>query len=795
MPNSLVPVVRLLSFVAIAVACAGAELPANSWVQVAKDSEGARRFSSFRYVSEGDTFLLWGFMGHLTDDYGSPDRPWAGNREYDVVSFDLAARRWRNQFPREKEAEWSAHLPPVHECNSYQGITTGSYRPQLAEREGVLRPDLNIVFDQLAYDSKRARMVYFTGGRTFAYDVRSRSWSDAAPDAPAPPPVGTATLAYDPVLDEIVLAGGAHVAEKGPDGKLAGYTGTWIFDCSASRWRALAAGTEPPPRMNTRLVYDSKHRLMVLFGGDGQSSYLADTWLFDPATHRWRKSGAPGAPPARAGHFTLFDPSTGWVIIGGGYNRQNLTDLWAYDAGADRWQKLKSEVPTGWHITADIAPRHHVILLTTASKTEGDDSTCNEIYPVRTTYAFRIEKQGLVDRSFRPQPQAEMWKRTREEALAGTAPDAARARSQSEVLRTMPANQWVLLDHPGRPGVLRTWGSCSIDTDSSRLIYWGGGHCGYGGSDYDLYDLAQNTWLPSPVIAEYPERAWDRGVNPAGVTFGGVPFVRHGRKVYAWDPVSKLIINTKTILLTAGYHPELLKDIAGEDGPGQASYRKWVTMTYNPANEKWDLLCSGVPGLDLTVSTPHGVMGVDHYWDTVAAKTRAHAPNSVYVLNVAGRHWKQLPNPGPWPENLYELTALVYDSKRDQLLLHGAGPHRDEMWRYSLAAQRWEKLEPGGAPAPRCQREAVYLPESDVMLTASAGSLYAYHVGRNQWEKLEIPPPPGRRATDLNSQNRAWAFDPAHNLVLMVLGVSRGDLGSTQVYALRYRGDIIASSR
>ncbi|MCX6625959.1 MAG: hypothetical protein NTY38_33830, partial [Acidobacteria bacterium] len=294
-------------------------------------------------------------------------------------------------------------------------------------------------------------------------------------------------------------------------------------------------------------------------------------------------------------------------------------------------------------------------LLTTASKTEGDRSGCNEIYPVRTTYAFRIERQGLVDETVQPQPQPEMWKRTREESLTGTTPDPARASRQQEVLRRIPANQWVLLDAPGRAGAVRTWGSCTIDTDSSRLIYWGGGHCGYGGSDYDLYDLAQNTWTPTPVVAEYPERAWDRGINANGVTFSGVPFIRHGRKVYAWDPVSKLIVNTKTIMLTAGYHPELLKDIAGED-TGQSSYRKWVTMTYNPANEKWDLLCSGVPGLDLTVTTPHGVMGVDHYWDTVGAKTKAHAPNSVYLLNVAGRQWQKLPNPGPWPENLYEMT-------------------------------------------------------------------------------------------------------------------------------------------
>ncbi|MCX6625958.1 MAG: hypothetical protein NTY38_33825, partial [Acidobacteria bacterium] len=131
-------------------------------------------------------------------------------------------------------------------------------------------------------------------------------------------------------------------------------------------------------------------------------------------------------------------------------------------------------------------------------------------------------------------------------------------------------------------------------------------------------------------------------------------------------------------------------------------------------------------------------------------------------------------------------TALVYDSKRDQLILHGGGSRRDELWSYSLAARKWQKLEPTGAAAPVSEREAVYLPRYDVMLTASAGALHAYHVGQNRWEKLDFPLPPGRRPNDLNSQNRAWAYDPAHDLILMVLGATRGDLGATQVYALRY---------
>lgn len=601
----------LLSQIGCSRTPAPARIPANTWTQIARDEQGARRNSSFRYVDDGRYFLLWGFMGYVTDQYGGPEEPWTGNNEYDIVIFDPQKGRWESQFPREKESEWRGNPPPMYHCTSYQGITTGSYRPQLKERDGVLRPDLNVVFDQVAYDSTRSRMIYFTGGRTLAYDVRERKWTDAAPGTQGPPPVSGATLSYDPWNDEVVLVGGGHVAEPGPDGRLVGYTGTWIYEANASRWRPLANGLEPPPRMSTRLVTDTKNKVMVLFGGDGQSRYLADTWIYDTGARRWRESKAAGGPPPRAGHFTVYDPGTGWVIVGGGYNRQDLTDMWAYDAAADRWMRLNGQVPTGWHIAADIMPEESLIVLTTAAKREGDTMGCNEIYPVRTTYAFKVRQEGLVDASVEPAPQQAMPKR--EESPAGAAPDPARRRAQLERIRSMPVNQWVYFDNPGRAAPLRTWGSCSFDTDKGRIIYWGGGHCGYGGNDYDFYDVEENTWISSPAAAEHPERAWDLGVNPAGVTFTGAPFIRHGRKVYAYDPVSRLVVNTKTILLTAGYEPAFLKGVPAANpvtGPGEdyakSSYRKWVTTTYDPKTERWEIIPDGRPGLDLTVTTPRG---------------------------------------------------------------------------------------------------------------------------------------------------------------------------------------------
>ena len=783
------------------------DIPPNTWTKIVRDESGARRHSSFRYVEDGGYFLLWGFMGFITEYYGNPETPFAENTEYDIVIFDPETGRWSNQLPFEKEEEWSRELPPMHLCSYYQGITTGSYRPQLKEREGVLRPDLNIVFDQVAYDSKRSRMVYFTGGRTFAYDMKSRAWSDLSPPD-SPPPVMGGSLCYDPFNDCLVLAGGGHVAEPGPDGGLVGYTGTWVYSCDYGRWRPLESETAPPPRMASRLVCDTKNECLVIFGGDAQSHYLADTWIYDCRTREWRLSKAPGSPPARAGHFTVYDPGTGWVIIGGGYNREDLTDMWAYDVSGDVWLKLKGGVPAGWYVTADIMSDQGLIVLTTSTKPEDDTMGCNEIYPVRTTYAFKLKKKGLVDQEAVPEPQEKILKRPLEEATAGTEPDPERRKAQSDRLKSMPDNQWVLLSDPGRVAPLRTWGSCSFVTDKGRIVYWGGGHCGYGGNDYDFYDVEENTWITSPLVPDYPERAWDKGVNPAGVTFHGAPWIRHGRKVYAYDPVSKKIINTKNVVLTAGYEPAPLRDceprqpqFGVKENYRSSSYAKWVTWAFDPQNERWEMICTGVPGLDLTVTTPRGVMAVDYNWgalynkdrpDNVTFEGQTVVENAVFLLDVAGRSWKKLSGEGPWPQNLYELTALAYDSRRDQLILHGGGTERNELWTFDFKTARWRNMKPavavtGESEPPECRREGMYIPGEDIFFTCSyppgtdKASVYVYCPGENTWHRVNIPPPPGRDMRDIVAQNRAMTYDPRHNLILMVLGDHQGDLTAAVV--------------
>src|SRR2546421_421357 len=271
-----------------------ATLPPNQWVEISKDSAGARPGSAIRYVPESHAFFLWGYMND--DPELLQEEPLMQVPEHDMVTFDPANGRWRSYFPRDWAKLWSKRLPLVYVPRTYSGITSGSERTVLRgatnEKEGAPRPDLNIVFDQVVYAPSMHSLVYFTGGLTAAYDPAARRWTDLAPPH-SPPPVVGGSLAYDPLHDEIVLFGGGHVAEPGPEGTVEGYTGRWIYSPRANDWHELPRGQQPPPRMNTRIVTDTRHNMLVVFAGDGQSHYLADTWLFDLETRTWRASKAP----------------------------------------------------------------------------------------------------------------------------------------------------------------------------------------------------------------------------------------------------------------------------------------------------------------------------------------------------------------------------------------------------------------------------------------------------------------------------------------------------------------------
>ncbi|MEW5974976.1 MAG: kelch repeat-containing protein [Acidobacteriota bacterium] len=794
-----------------------AELPANTWSLLKADPFGARRGSAIRYAPNRKAFFLWGFMNDDPDLL--QEQPLMRIPEYDVVAFDPDVGEWQSQLPFEWRELWSQRLPLSYVPRTYSGITTGSERTVLRsptlEKEGAPRPDLNIVFDQATFHPPTGSLVYFTGGLTAAYDPERHRWSDLNPRQ-SPPPVVGGSLAYDPVNDEIVLFGGGHVAEQALDGHAVGFTGTWAYRHRENVWQPVRTSSQPPPRMNTRLVCDTRHQVLVLFGGDSQSHYLNDTWLYDLKRREWRPSRAEGAPAARAGHFTVYDPKTGWVFVGGGYNTKDLEDMWAYDVGSDRWLPVKGKVPTGFYLSADLATDKGLIVLVTNTQKPGDTTTCNILYPVRKTYGYRIVP-AEIEQASGTLSKLQTIAKWQEAPIESDAVRRSRAQVQRQRLADLTVNQWVHLAEPGRAAPTRTWGSATFDTDRGWILYWGGGHCGYEGNDVDAYDVQDHTWKRLDAEPEYPERTWNHGVRLAGVTFKGGPWTDHGRRIYAYDPVSRRMIMVRTVRLTTGYEPGWLKAFPStltSDYQAKvdalvnppSSYVKYVTWSFDPDRGSWELLGAAPAGLDTVFSTPKGVMAVNVDWPSRLNDAGYLLPwkpsdpaedKALYLWRSDRKDWERLTEGPLSPQNLYEQTSLAYDPKRDLVYLHGAGERRDELWLADLQTRRWRKLEPQVAAPPnqppQCGREAVLIPKEDVLLVyemtnrhACGWTVWAYHIGANRWQELAPSAPSGSRLPERIGQNAAMVYDPTHDVVLLVVG-ERGDEGKASVFALRYQ--------
>ena len=218
----------------------------------------------------------------------------------------------------------------------------------------------------------------------------------------------------------------------------------------------------------------------------------------------------------------------------------------------------------------------------------------------------------------------------------------------------------------------------------------------------------------------------------AGVTFQGKPWTVHGRRMYAYDPVSHKMIMTRPIRLTTGYDPEGLRIfptrlVAEYQGSRDAlvsppsSTVKDATWTYDPTTGQWELLGEAPIGVDTLVSTREGVMGVNINWPTRLndagyllpwSPSQPPEDKAIFLLDVAHKRWQKLSEGQPSPQNLYEMSSLAYDSKRDQVILHGAGQRRDELWTFDIHSHRWKNMQPAvlnpqGAMPPVCAREAV----------------------------------------------------------------------------------------
>lgn len=170
-----------------------------------------------------------------------------------------------------------------------------------------------------------------------AASAAAQEWRPASP--PPPPPLTSHEIAFDG--QGLITFGG------GTGSPLIRSAETRRWDGSA--WNLLPLATKPSARHGHKMVWDSLHRRVLLFGGrqgDSFATIVGDTWEWDGAT--WTQRQPPRSPAPRQNHGMAFDSVRGVVVLFGGIGRDGnmIGDTWEWDGTTTAWTEVPVHGPS-----------------------------------------------------------------------------------------------------------------------------------------------------------------------------------------------------------------------------------------------------------------------------------------------------------------------------------------------------------------------------------------------------------------------------------------------------------------
>lgn len=205
-------------------------------------------------------------------------------------------------------------------------------------------PDTDFPFSRyrhaMAYDPVRGVVVLFGGLdtntilRSDTWEWNGSAWSKPATGSTEGTDFPWArrghAMAYDANAGGVVIFGGDGASDLLSD--------TWVWD--GTDWADITPspgveGTDfPTKRENHAMAWDSSRSTLVLFGGQGSSARESDTW--ELSASGWAEIATPGTagvnfPEARDSHGMAYDPAGGGVILFGGYAPSTVfADTWTW---------------------------------------------------------------------------------------------------------------------------------------------------------------------------------------------------------------------------------------------------------------------------------------------------------------------------------------------------------------------------------------------------------------------------------------------------------------------------------
>jgi hypothetical protein len=186
----------------------------------------------------------------------------------------------------------------------------------------------------MAYHSEKDRLVLHGGANagnlgyhTWEWNPTTNTWTITIPNTePNPPCQVDNNIGYIPGFGVLEFCKGI----------------TWRYRLDLNKWEQLVTQGTPSNAKNSKMVWASKHDLLILW-----SSEASELWSFDPATLKWEIMPNNGADPGR--HYRqgmAYDPYNDAVIMAGGKDSA-VFGPWVYEFSTMGWKNMDN-TPGNW---------------------------------------------------------------------------------------------------------------------------------------------------------------------------------------------------------------------------------------------------------------------------------------------------------------------------------------------------------------------------------------------------------------------------------------------------------------
>jgi hypothetical protein len=526
---------------------------------------------------------------------------------------------------------------------------------------------------------------------------------------------------------------------------------------------------EPPRRSVAPMVYDAKNQCIVLFGGDSgrirpdlkntikdrdklRALYgatdrrLNDTWAYDCKTKQWRNISTDRRPPPQQAPMLHYDPDSGLVLLvtiaGHPYDKRvpRKATLWSLDVAKREWSKRTEQTwdgpidRWGWY-TGGVDPRHKLLLIAHTSRCQ------------QTTWVMKYDLAAM------PSAPAPRWTPPPPITPTVIPPDDP---AWVAKLKALPTNRWVAAKPPVEPN-RRDWGSIACDPVRGWMVYFGGGHSTYQGTDAAIYQVGANRWvhqagghndsLPPVGWGGYHVDAW--GANNAG----------HMRNQY--------VALDGRMYMNVGFGCQV-KPRGGRLTFAEAEV---ISLPKKPYSWFYDVDRGGVwrqlrtevdgavpkPNRGRIHSAPHVVdpAGVIYGFRLDGRRySNVTTAATVYRYDIYARKTRVISVPKPWPNRWPESRPFCIAPEKGRIVIQDYDSKSKEKtpsrtWVYDIKANKFIDLGAANQPAGRVLGAAYIAGQDAVIAIFNPGGRtreqWVYSFKRNRWQPLPLDPKSGVR--------------------------------------------------